>query len=31
MKPKELIQQWVKRFNKADAEGLAALYHEDGH
>tara|TARA_Y100001949_G_C15941126_1_gene310221 strand:- start:119 stop:478 length:360 start_codon:yes stop_codon:yes gene_type:complete len=29
MKPKELIQQWVKRFNKADAEGLAALYHED--
>lgn len=29
MKPKELIQQWVKCFNKADAEGLAALYHED--
>ena len=27
--PKELIQIWVDTFNKGDAIGLAALYHED--
>ncbi len=29
MKPKELIQQWIKHFNAADAEALSDLYHED--
>ncbi|MEQ8337096.1 MAG: nuclear transport factor 2 family protein [Cyclobacteriaceae bacterium] len=29
MKPTQLIQQWVQLFNKADADGLAALYHDD--
>ena len=27
--PKQLIQNWVDFFNKADAIGLADLYHED--
>ena len=26
MSPKQLVQEWVSRFNKADVEGLAALY-----
>lgn len=29
MKPKDLIKEWVKRFNEADAHGIAELYHED--
>ena len=29
MRPKEIIQQWVDVFNKADADALAAMYHED--
>lgn len=27
--PKELVQEWIRRFNAADADGLAALYAED--
>lgn len=27
--PRELIQEWVSLFNAANADGLAALYHED--
>ena len=29
MTNKELIQEWVLRFNKIDIDGLANLYHED--
>eukprot|EP01034_Spumella_vulgaris_P002377 gene2376-3091_t len=29
MTPKQLVQEWVRRFNAADIEGLAALYAED--
>lgn len=29
MKPKEIIVQWIKLFNEADASGLAELYHSD--
>jgi ketosteroid isomerase-like protein len=29
MTPKALVERWVELFNAADAEGLAALYHED--
>lgn len=29
MTPVELITEWVDRFNKADIEGLANLYHAD--
>lgn len=29
MTPLELVKEWVQRFNKADAEGLAALYAPD--
>jgi len=29
MSPKELVREWVSRFNAADADGLAALYAED--
>lgn len=29
LSPKELIQQWVKIFNNADAEELAEFYHDD--
>ncbi len=29
MQPREVIQHWVEAFNRADAEGLAALYAED--
>ncbi|HLO67740.1 MAG TPA: nuclear transport factor 2 family protein [Holophaga sp.] len=29
MRPKEIIQTWVKAFNRADADGLARLYAED--
>ena len=29
MRPKEMVQEFVDRFNHADADGLAALYAED--
>jgi ketosteroid isomerase-like protein len=29
MTPKQLVETWVERFNAGDADGLAALYHED--
>jgi hypothetical protein len=29
MKPKELIKEWIKRFNAADIEGLLELYATD--
>lgn len=29
MTNKELIQEWVLRFNNIDIDGLADLYHED--
>ena len=29
MTPRELIKQWVKFFNEADAEKLASLYADD--
>jgi len=29
MSPKQLVQEWVSRFNAADADGLAALYAEN--
>ena len=29
MRPKDLVRLWVETFNRADAEALAALYHED--
>ncbi len=29
MSPKQLVQEWVSRFNKADIDGLASLYAED--
>ena len=29
MTPKEVLQQFVERFNRADAEALAQLYAED--
>jgi len=29
LKPNELVKIWVEYFNKANAEKLANLYHED--
>jgi limonene-1,2-epoxide hydrolase len=29
MRPKDIVTAWVDAFNRADAEGLAALYRED--
>lgn len=29
MRPKELIEIWIKYFNEGDVENLAALYHSD--
>ncbi|MEM7120017.1 MAG: nuclear transport factor 2 family protein [Pseudomonadota bacterium] len=29
MTPREVVEEWVKRFNAADVAGLAALYHDD--
>lgn len=29
MTPKEVLREWVKRFNAADAAGLAELYADD--
>jgi len=28
IRPRELVEKWVERFNAADVDGLAALYHE---
>lgn len=29
MSPKQLVQEWIRRFNAADIDGLAALYAEN--
>jgi limonene-1,2-epoxide hydrolase len=29
MTPREVVEQWVERFNAGDAQGIAALYHEE--
>lgn len=29
IKPKAVVERWVDCFNRADTEGLCALYHED--
>jgi limonene-1,2-epoxide hydrolase len=29
MTPRQVVEEWVRRFNAADAAGLAALYHDD--
>lgn len=29
MRPKELIQQWVDTFNRADVDGITALYEDN--
>ena len=29
MRPKELVEAWVKAFNRADVDGIAALYADD--
>lgn len=29
MQPKDLIEKWVEAFNRADADALAEMYHED--
>jgi hypothetical protein len=29
MTPKEVVKEWIRRFNAADVEGLAALYAVD--
>lgn len=29
MRPAELVTEWIRRFNAADVDGLAALYAED--
>jgi ketosteroid isomerase-like protein len=29
MKPKQVVNRWVERFNLGDASGLAELYHDD--
>jgi ketosteroid isomerase-like protein len=29
MRPRALVEEWVRRFNAADSAGLAALYAED--
>jgi len=29
LSPREVLECWIDRFNAADADGLAALYHED--
>ena len=29
MSPRQVVEEWVSRFNRADVEGLAALYQED--
>lgn len=29
MSPRQVVEEWVRRFNQADVDGLAALYAED--
>jgi limonene-1,2-epoxide hydrolase len=29
MSPREVVERWVERFNAADVDGLADLYHPD--
>ena len=29
MSPREVVELWVEKFNKADVDGLAELYHAD--
>jgi uncharacterized protein (TIGR02246 family) len=29
MTPRQIVEEWVKRFNAGDADGLAELYHDD--
>lgn len=29
MTPRDVVEEWVRRFNAGDAVGLAALYHDD--
>lgn len=29
MKPKELIEEWIRLFNEGNAENIAELYHQD--
>ncbi|MEQ9467448.1 MAG: nuclear transport factor 2 family protein [Ekhidna sp.] len=29
MSPREVVEEWVRRFNNADIEGLSALYTKD--
>ena len=29
MSPREVVERWIERFNAADADGLAELYHPD--
>ena len=29
MRPRELVQQWVEAFNRADPDALASFYAED--
>ncbi len=29
MTPKQVVEEWIKAFNNADAVKLASLYHED--
>lgn len=29
MRPKEIVMQWVDAFNRADVEGITALYAQD--
>jgi ketosteroid isomerase-like protein len=29
MAPRDVVEEWIKCFNAADADGLAELYHDD--
>jgi SnoaL-like domain len=29
MSPREVVEEWVRRFNRCDATAIAELYHED--
>lgn len=29
MTPRQVVETWVERFNAGDADGMAALYHDD--
>ncbi len=28
MTPRQIVEEWVRRFNSGDADGLAELYHQ---